>query len=343
MPSPKRKKAKKKQKKRQRMKRSAARTTTESEGRIRYRVNADLPDIPGMKSPNYTILSDRKVTLDHGKAFWYCDLPIFPGEREITNIHVQKLYDRMRRGSFNERIVTISTCRFEGVTYKINGQHTCWALVNMPDDYSLQVREIRFEASTKEDLKAIYSMFDQNLPRTEGHLTKVRLVDTETTAGVHVSLLNGLISGLKFWLFESTNDRRRHHDEEMTLLAKKHSQVFRSVAFILQDNKDSIGDVKKQPVVAAMMATYYKVPRMADQFWSPVITGLDLIEKNDARWRLRKYLAEHTTGATHRASTKKSASPEAMYRVCINCWSKWRKGEPMVMTPKATKRRMKAV
>ncbi|KKN81506.1 hypothetical protein LCGC14_0317650 [marine sediment metagenome] len=345
MPNPKRKRASKRSKKNKSQKRKAARRAAEDKGpdeRLRFKVNTDLPDVPGIRAPKCTVISDRKTVLGHEKAYRYCALPIFAGERDISEDHVQKLWDRMKRGSFDDKLVTLATCRYDHVTYKINGQHTCWALVNMPSDYELQVREISYSVDTKEDLKSIYSMFDQSLPRSEGHLTKVRLADTEVTTGVHMSLISALVSGMKMWLFEKSTDRKRHRNEEMAMLVKEHSQTFRSVALMLQDNKDSIGDVKRQPVIACMMATYDKVPRMAGQFWGPVITGLDLTNKTDARWRLRKYLADHTTGATYRVNMKKSAPPEVMYRVCINCWNKWRKGDPMSMTPKATKLRVRA-
>lgn len=339
MAGKKKKKAAKKQKRRAESKKR----TLVADPRVLHAVRKNLPVIPGMKKPKYAVLLDRMIKLDHDHAFKYCDLPIFEGERQITDPHVQLLYDRMKRGSFNPNLVVIAACEFAGVTYKINGQHTCWAIVNMPPSFSMRVREIKYAVTSEENLKSVYSMFDQNLARTEGHLTKVRLVNTDVTAGLRSSLINLLSSGLKYWLFEAKQDRSRHKDEEVAMLARLHKETFRNVGFMIQDNGDMIGNIKRQPVVAAMMATFDKMPRGAADFWQPTIDGLNLTDKNDPRWRLKKYLEDSGLGTSSRGSTRKPVSPEAMYRVCILAWSKWRREEESRGSLRPTIRRVRPI
>lgn len=328
MAGKKRKKSKMKQKQKNKSaKNKVSKKKIIKDPRILHSVNKDLPVIPGIKKMKYSVLSDRMITLDHDRAFKYCDLPIFEGERQITDPHVQLLYDRMKRGSFNPELVVLANCEFAGKTYKINGQHTCWAIVNMLPTFAMRVREIRYAVTSEENLKSVYSMFDQNLARSEGHLTKVRLVNTDVTSGVRASLINNLTSGLKFWLFESKTERRRYKDEETALMAKQHQETFRSVAFVLQDNSDLVGDLKRQPVIAAMMATFDKLPRGAIDFWQTVVDGLQMDSKNDPRWRLKKYLADSALGTSTRGTMRRPVEPEVMYRVCIQAWNKWRKEE----------------
>lgn len=88
------------------------------------------------------VISEKKVTLNRAKALEYIDLPVFPGERQVVEGHVQFLHDEMRKGTFNERLVILSTGLMSSVTYKVNGQHTCWAMLFMPPSYSLQVTEL---------------------------------------------------------------------------------------------------------------------------------------------------------------------------------------------------------
>lgn len=311
--------------------------------RIRFKTNTDLPDLPGINRPQYKVLLDRMIKLDHEKAFAYCDLPIFEGERQISDGHVQMLYDRMRRGSFNPRLVVLATCRFGGKNYKINGQHTCWALVNMPAHFSMEVRELQFHVGTEEHLRAVYSMFDQNLARNEGHLTKIRLVGTATVEGVWASHINRLSSGLKFWLFETKREQRRYKDEEMAALAHKYKEIFRGVAFLLQENGEEIGLVKRQPTIAAMFATFDKVPTIARGFWQTIIDGLNLSDRSDPRYKLRRYLLESAISSPSKASGKKAVESEVMYRVCIAAWNKWRKDERAQVSIRPTNKRVKAV
>lgn len=310
--------------------------------RIRYKTNHDLPELPGMGRPQYRVIVDRTVKLNHERAFKYCEFPIFEGERQINNGHVQTLYDRMRRGSFNPKLVTLATCRFGGQTFKINGQHTCWALVNMPDHFSMEVRELQFHVNTQEDLRAVYSMFDQNLVRNEGHLTKVRLVQTDVAEGLWTSLISRLSAGMKFWLFETTHERRRYKDEEVASLAHQYKDTFRSVAFTIQENSDDAGLVTRQPVIAAMFATFDKVPTIARSFWQTVIDGLNLTNRSDPRYKLRRYLQDSAISHQSKMSGKKAVEPEMMYRVCIAAWNKWRKDEPAVAAIRGTHKRMKA-
>lgn len=311
--------------------------------RIRFKTNPDLPDLPGLNRPQYKVLVDRTVKLDHDRAFRYCDLPIFEGERQIANMHVQTLYDRMRRGSFNPRLVVLATCRFGGQTYKINGQHTCWALVNMPSHYSIDVREVQFHVTTQDDLRSVYSMFDQNLPRSEGHLTKVRLVHTDVAEGVWTSHINRLTAGLKFWLFDTYQKRSRYKDEEMASLAHEYKETFRAVAFTIQENHDDAGLIKRQPVIAAMFATFDKVPTIARGFWQTIVDGLNLTDRSDPRYKLRRYLQDSAISSPSRYSGKKAVEPEAMYRVCIAGWNKWRKGETAQVSIRAANKRVRVV
>lgn len=310
--------------------------------RVRFKTNPDLPNLPGLGAPQYKVLVDRTIKLDHDRAFRYCDLPIFEGERQINQSHVQTLYDRMRRGSFNPRLVVLASCRFGGQTFKINGQHTCWAVVNMPSHFSMEVREVQFHVNTQDDLRSVYSMFDQNLPRTEGHLTKVRLVQTDLAEGLWTSLIGRLSAGLKFWVFETARDQRRYKDEETAALAHKYKETFRAVAFTIQENSDDAGLVTRQPVIAAMFATFDKVPTIARGFWQTVIDGLNLTNRTDPRYKLRRYLQDSAISSPSKLTGKKAVEREAMYRVCIAAWNKWRKGEAALVAIRGTIKRVKA-
>ncbi len=344
-----RKKKKKAAKKKAQTKRKKTRAKKETKREPKIHVNKELPDLANLTPPKVHIVSDNHtLLLDHDKAYEYCDLPIFKGERNISEAHVQTLYDKMRRKLFNWRLVILSSAIYKGVRYKINGQHTCWAFVNLsPEEVrklygDVHVRELIYRVDSHADMKSVYGMYDGHLSRTDQHLTKLQLVGEAVISGVSMSLVGPLVGGMKFWLFEKKHERQRYGPEENAALVAKHNVTLRHVAEMLKENTDNIKILKRQAVVAAMFSTFDKVPTIAKGFWQPVADGLSLDSKNDPRYRLRALLQETVVGAAGRSNLR-PMSTEDMYRVSISAWNKWRKDDVAMTTIRATKARTKPV
>jgi hypothetical protein len=305
-------------------------------------VTADQVQVSGTEPLTYGVISDKTVTLDQALAARYIDLPVFEGEREVTDTHVQFLYDQMRRRLFNPLLVILSTAVYEGVEYKINGQHTCWAVQYMPAGFSIQVREIRYSVATPEQLRLLYSTYDRMRVRSDGHCTKVQLAGTAVMEGLHLRIVNQLVSSLKFWYFEASRDRNRVTPEQVAVVIQNEiPDLFRKVAQYAQTHQD-FKHVRRAPVLAAVFATYDKVPTIAPQFWEPVATGVDLTKATDPRLRLRDLLMQSATNKSYGQQSKDFVHPEAMYRICIGAWNRWRKGEP-VRVLRMTKERVAPV
>ena len=336
----------KKPKKRAQAKRRKAREKAAREPEIK--VNHDLPELPDLHPPHMQVVTDKTVKFDLEKAWEYGDLPIFKGERNIVVEHVQRLYDIMRRKSFNWRLIILSSAFYKGSRYKINGQHTSAAFIALtgPEIEALcpdvTVREIVYDAKSEDDLTAIYSMYDVGLPRRDSHLTKLQLMNKPSVEGVNISNIGTLTSGLKFWLFEKKTERGRYGPAETTALVNQHQLAFKAVGALVQSNADSAKMIKRMAVIAAMFATYSKVPTLAKGFWQPVADGIDLGAKEDPRYKLRALLQEVVVNAAGR-SNQRAVSAEELYRMCILAWSKWRNDEECRMALRSTKRRVAPV
>jgi hypothetical protein len=297
----------------------------------------------------FDVLSDETVTLDSDKSAEYIDLPIFPGEREVTDNHVQTLFDEMKKGTFNPMLVILSTAGFNGVTYKINGQHTCWAVVYMAEQkkgFSMKVREIRYKVTTEEQLKLLYASYDRLKARSDTHVSKVFLVGTAATDGIWNSVIASVVGGFRFWHVESENERKRIAPEQLAAtIQKEFTELFRTVAKYVQDHhNDTLA--KKQPIIAAMFATFQKVPTKANDFWQPVMDGLNMNSKTDPRYVLRETMLKagiKPTRKTGEGREKRLMSSEEMYRLCISAFNKWRKGEEAHAALRTTKERLKPV
>ena len=301
----------------------------------------DINDIQSIGKLKFDVLSDKTVTLSTDKAAEYIDLPIFQGEREVSDTHVQFLYDEMRRGTFNPLLVMLSTALYENAVYKINGQHTCWAVINMPKTFSMQVREIRYRVTSKDQLKILYSTYDRLKARTDSHVAKVFLSDTAASEGIWSSNLSRLASGFAFWFIESPAIRTKTAPEQIaSTIQYDHAELFRTVALFVQEHyQDKLA--LRQPCIAAMFATFERVPTKAAEFWGPVLTGLDISTKTDPRKILRDTFDRVSTRIS--SSDRRYMNNEDLYRVCLNAWNKWRKSESVKATLRAPDTRPKVI
>jgi len=286
-------------------------------------------DLAGLGKLKIDVISDQAVTLDHAKALEYLDLPVFPGEREITDAHVQTLYDEMRKGTFNSLLVVLSSALLDGARFKINGQHTCWAVVNMPASFSLKVREIKYRVNSREQLKLLYGTYDRLRARSDSHMTKVFLADSPLTADLWMSEVPRGVNAFRHWHMSDPNKRNRTSPDQLAAVIQgEFADLFRTVMLFKQTFGAENAFARRIPVMAAMFATFFKLPTKASEFWQPVIDGLGLTAKTDPRYVLRDTLQHAVSGGSGRGRpSTRLMSVEDQYRVCLLAWNKWRKGE----------------
>lgn len=303
-----------------------------------------LVDLPGIDKLDLKVLSDETVVLNSEKAAAYIELPVFSGERPVTDSHVQFLYDEMMKGNFNPLLVILSSCEFAGVVYKINGQHTCWAKF-YAEGYEPKVREIRYKVQTAEQLRLLYATYDRNKARTDNHITMIELANDPHIKSIPVRIMNLLASAIRFWMFESTRDRGRCRPQDLASLIKnKYLTLCLSVSNFMTANVNStseMGFIRRRAVVAAMLETFNKIPTKAHEFWKPVCDGIGLDSKTDPRWQLREFL-KHAVIHSSSARGTRSVSEDEMYNHCIPAFNKWRKGE-QVKCLRATNERVRAI
>lgn len=296
-------------------------------------IRVDSIDAPNGQRLQTDVISDSiSVVMDFTKMMEYINLPVFPGEREVTDSQVQYLFDCMEKGIYNWSNLQIAKILLNGVTYKGNGQHSAWAGTFMCEKHPgfaspPTVRETIYRVRNEEQMRALYATFDRNKVRSDGHINKVLLVNREVMKGVHNSSISKLVSGLKLWHWASYAERQRLlPDHIAAYIDGEIGPLFRTVAFFLQDTCKDCTMVWRQGVVAAMFATFEKAAMKATEFWSPVVTGLNLTKKTDPRWKLRDWLQRVSVGGGRSGATE-VVSAEQMSWVCMSQWNRWRKGD----------------
>ena len=186
-------------------------------------------------------------------------------------------------------------------------------------------------------LKLVYSTYDRLNGRTDNHLNKLILDGTNVMEDIWTSMLSKYISGMRLWHFEVDAERRRATpDQVCAVVQTEFPQLFRTVALFCQKHA-SEKDLLRQAPIAAMYATFNKVPTKAEEFWNPVLDGTGLDTKTDPRWWLRRHLQEVGIAAGAR---KTAMNNEDLYRICIQAWNKWRAGEKCQTAIRPTKERI---
>lgn len=310
--------------------------------------------IPKAESIKYRLASDQMVNLTRTKAFEILEYDTFSAERPVSEHWVQYLYNEWLAGRFlwhKAEIahgVLMEKDPVDGTMkphiYRINGQHTCWMRVNIPKDKEppvCKVRQLIYECDDMIGLREIYSVFDRNKSRTNSHITKVLLVESSSCSFIPQSYLNNLIAGMRLWLFEGQWDRtfKGNPQEMAAIIQTQYPDLFRIVGQFFQVKYTEWPSIRRSGVVAALFATFHKAGGLAAQFWENICSGVGFEAKEDPRLQLRLFCDTHSQ---HVSSKNNIVGAEDLYRICINCWNRWRKGEKVGVV-RTTETRVKPI
>jgi hypothetical protein len=268
--------------------------------------------------------------------------PAFIGERPVRKRHIADLAKHMRDGTFHWNMVSIITCRCNephndkprGTTFRMNGQHTCHARLELPASYRAPVRLMRYSASTEADMRRLYATIDRGAPRTKHNVIHSYICGTEEFDSFPFHVRKFLPFGMAIWRWEDSAARAAHNGEDIAhLLLKSERSLVQTVsAFLAQFSTAEHKHIMRGPVVAAMLETFSKSVAKSTEFWTAVATGLNLTSERDPRKKLHKQListAIYSGNRQHKGRVvgAQSLPQESMYRLCIQMWNAWRKGE----------------
>jgi len=276
----------------------------------------------------------RKLEFNYSAAHTLLEHEEFPGDRKLKQSHVDHLIRVMKRGTFRPEWVTLITCQLAGKTYRMNGQHTAWARLEMPEDWPCPVQLLEYEAETEEDVRTLYSSIDRGSPRNRSNIMDSYLAGSEEYDGVKRTTLKYMPQGFMLWFWPTPTERQKHDADDVAFLLKTDQyDLARKVCSFL--DKLSVRENKhvfRAAVIAAMFATFKKAPQIAVEFWGPVSDGTGMQAKGDPRLKLRNELMRTAvdSGGGSR-SEKKRVTAEYMYRLCINAWNAYRDGRSLSM------------
>lgn len=274
---------------------------------------------------------DKKGKLDHRSAEYFLSLPTFAGERPVREAHVSYLISAMQRGTFREESVEIITCDCKGKTYRMNGQHTCRAIMNMSKDFSLNVRFLNYHARNDEEMRVLYSSIDRGAARTPGNIIVSLLAGNPEFLHIPHDTLRRIAEGLAFFFWPSGHHRRLHDtNDRAQLMTNEFKTPTLQIASIMNSlSKEASKHMRRSPVIAAMYATFRVASsgeRGAKAFWTAIAEGTDL-KSGDPRLKLRDALMNNGIADRGASRNKKQIPTESMFRWCCVAWNAWRRQE----------------
>lgn len=269
--------------------------------------------------------------LDTYAEFWVNDEKI---DRKLSDTHIQYLAREMMANNFRWEYVSLVLATVEGRTYRLNGQHTAWAVL-LADEWGLEkgvnrpIQVLRYECPTIQDARRLYASIDRGRPRGQALVVNSHLLGTEEFGGIKGHVIKLLAQGLGVWLWEKSHDRAAHGgDDRAYLLLKDHHKVAKEVGRFISESKCSeFRHLKRAPAIAAMFATFQKAPQISHEFWCLVRDGIGLTDKNDPRYLLREYLKNSVMNSNARRAAQSEASAvtqEEVYRACVHAWNAFR-------------------
>ena len=274
----------------------------------------------------------RKLKFTHEEAYKLLDLDDFDGDRKLKQNHVDRLVRAMLRGTFHSEWVTLIICTLNGTVFRMNGQHTAWARLEMPKTWKCDVEMLEYDAKSEQDMRMLYASIDRASPRTKANVIESYLAGSEEFKDVKARSLRVVSQGFAQWFWATNNERNKHDGDDIAYLLKTdyYDLTIKVLAFLDKLSPVEHKHVFRAPVVAAMLATFNKAPQIALEFWTPVADGVGLEKRGDPRLKLRTWLLQTAVGYGRGGSSdKEKVTQELMFRQSVGCWNAFRQGRTL--------------
>lgn len=294
----------------------------------------DLNDI-GSLGGGLRVVSTRKERFNHELAERLLSMADVPcGDRPLNNRHVEYLIGTIKRGTFRPELVRFITCvcKEDGKTYRINGQHTCWARMELPNNsmVGVEVDVSHYSAATLQDVRMLYASVDRGMSRTKGVVINTYLAGSEVVQGASPKVVRLAAAGLSLWLWETNHERSKHDGDDIAyLMQTEYVTVTAKVIEWMQTAGNNIRRFSflcRSPISAGMFETFDKSAAKAKEFWDSVRDGTGFAMKSDPRLKLRNELMQSTLNTSR---TARPVTNEEMYRWVVYAWNAWRRNEEL--------------
>ena len=287
--------------------------------------------------------SSSQIEFDHDQAEKILEMVEFcEADRRLRPNHVKHLHQTMLRGTFVPYWVTIIVCRCNekyknnkaGTMYRMNGQHTSWARLEMPKNYRCPVNLEKWTAKTVADMRQLYASIDRGAIRTKANVLQSYLGGSDQYGNFARDAVRVVAAGLETLLFDERARRRECDGDSLAyLMLTDHFENCRRACEFYESHKKTQQHVHlwRSPVSAVLIETMSKAPLIARRdLWEPVATGVGFGNEHDPRLTYRNALMNSTINTGNRLiNNKRIVSSEQMFRWGQAAWNAFRDGREL--------------
>lgn len=283
-------------------------------------------------------LIDRPKTVKATKSLikQFVEMTPAPHDRPLSERRIGVYEKLLAAGQFRPVTWASALCGETEDVYRVNGKHTSILLSRLEKLPEFYVTVEEYECETLEDVAKLYATFDSNMQsRTARDIYLSFAATVPELANVSDKVICAGIGGVGY----------QKHGQGLSNIqaAERAEAVLDQPEFVLwlsdllqgapgiaetgsaTRSKLKVSHLYRQPVVAAMFASWQKAKAAATEFWSavrdetgPVPTSPD---RKIARWLV-------TSSLTMKANTRvRKAGTRETYVKCLHAWNAWRKGE----------------
>lgn len=248
-------------------------------------------------------------------------LPESPTEREIEPARVKALTDRLRAGLWLP--CQWATVTYQGVKYRMNGQHSSTVMVaeaeHLPERVSIHLDH--FEADDPDSMGSLFRQFDARFSaRSKQDVAGAYQGLVAELKGVSKRKAKLGIEGVA-WYERAVEGLPVESGDDLygKLLSPAYHRFVRWLDKILVHGKTR--ELEKAAIVGAMYHTFITSESGSQDFWSHVAKG-DLPDDADPR----SVLSRDLTDAIDPERKSDPPKPGEFYHKCIHAWNAFRTG-----------------
>ncbi|HAX91408.1 MAG TPA: hypothetical protein DCY07_04270 [Rhodospirillaceae bacterium] len=249
----------------------------------------------------------------------------FPCQRKYNPLKGRGIADRMDSGEQRRLEVAVAKIKETGVSFLMNGQHTCQAVLIHGKPYPAVVAH--YLCDTMEDAWRLFATFDVHATRTERQFMNGRrgLFTDDRLHDMHLAVLQSCGSAL-YALGAGTDPQFGGSDAVPCNKTAKADCVDKYADDVVFVNRyANHPHLIVVPCVAAIIATHRAAPLGAVvEFWDKVGSG-EMLTNADPRKKLREALQFKSQ---HFSSMRGRDRNKAVFATCVAWWNAWRSGQP---------------
>lgn len=260
-------------------------------------------------------------------------------DRPLSERRLDVYRDVLKRKEFRPVNWASAYCQETRQSYRVNGRHTAtlFSSVDLDKQQPLFAQIEEYICGTLKDVAELWSTYDSSLQvRNATDINRsfaMSITELRDIAAQNMKIINLAVGGLAFYQSPTSvgvldggrggfADRAELLFDHVEIVQWISDTLFTDVAF------DNAKPLRRVPVVAAMIGSYYKCQRDAKVFWTAVLA--DEGSSISPERQLYRFLRE--SQVITRSAHKKKVFPREFYGRSVSAWNMWRSKQTAKLT-----------